>query len=65
MGNFEQVKKFIQRIEVKKDKIISIREFKSLFEHFENDTKEIQLFNKVFRIMSFKFIKEEILPYLL
>lgn len=65
MGNFDLVKKFIQRIEVKKDKIISIREFKSLFEHYKNDTAEIQLFNKVFRIMSFKFIKEEILPYLL
>lgn len=41
MGNFEMVKKFIQRIEVKKDKIISIREFKSLFEHFKNDSSEI------------------------
>ena len=55
--------KFVKRIEDKKDKISSIKEFKSLFADVE-DNEEIKTFNRTFRIMAFKFLREDLLSYL-
>jgi len=43
-SNEEEYLAFINRIEIKKDKIISIKEFKSLFER-ESDTEQNTYFN--------------------
>lgn len=57
------IKRFIKRIEMKKDKIISIKEFKSLFVDILEDN-EIKVFNRIFRILAYKFLREEIISYL-
>lgn len=64
MGSEENYNKFINRIEEKKDKIISIKEFKSLFEEI-SDTPENTYFNKIFRIYARRFIREDLLTYLM
>lgn len=59
----ESYEQFIQRLEHLKNQVISIKVFKSLFtDDVENE--QIKKFNRVFRIMAFKFLREEFLQYL-
>lgn len=56
-------KAFIKKIELKKDKVISIKVFKSLF-FTESDDPEQREFCRVFRIMAFKFLREDFVQYI-
>lgn len=51
-------KQFIRRIEIRKDKVISIRVFKSLF-YSENGDEETKEYCRVFRILAYKFLRED------
>lgn len=56
-------KSLIKKIEQKKDKVISIRVFKSLF--FTDDpTDEAQEYCRVFRIVAYKFLREDFVQYI-
>ncbi|KRX04835.1 hypothetical protein PPERSA_06469 [Pseudocohnilembus persalinus] len=75
LGPNQSFQQFYQRILSKKDKIISIKEFKTLFNdqvsqkeknnfpHLSEET--ILLFNKVYRSLAYKFLRSEFQSYLL
>lgn len=56
-------KQFIKKIEQKKDKVISIKVFKSLFFN-EEDEEETKEFCRVFRILAYKFLREDFVQYI-
>ena len=59
-----QFKKMITRMEVRKDKVVSIKQLRELLTP-DPDNEEISNYNKVFRIFFRKFLNEELKQYML
>jgi len=56
-------KKFLKKLENRKDKVLSIKEFKNLMVYGEEDTEDLD-FHKILRTMAYKFIREELNSYI-
>lgn len=70
LGNKHDFETFFKRISAKKDKIISIKVFKTLFddnsksidlnkETIDKNIDNLRAYNKVYRILAYKFLRSE------